>query len=106
MPSKTALFETSKAYAAAVEALLAAAPDLAQVADPKGRTALYLARSVKPSGLAIDEPNGLRTVAALLKAGTDLEVEAPMDEDEGDFRATPLWYAVAWGENLPLVSSC
>ena len=26
-----------------------------------------------------------------------------MDEDEGDFRATPLWYAVARGENLPLV---
>jgi ankyrin repeat protein len=102
-PSKTALFETSKAYAAAVEALLAAAPDLAQVADPKGRTALYLACSVKPSSLAIGEPNGLRTVAALLKAGTDLEVEAPMDEDEGDFRVTPLWYAVAWGENLPLV---
>ena len=51
--------------------------------------------------LAIGEPNGLRTVAALLKAGTDLEVEAPMDEDEGNFRATPLWYAVAWGENLP-----
>ncbi len=26
-----------------------------------------------------------------------------MDEDEGDFRATPLWYALARGENLPLV---
>ena len=26
-----------------------------------------------------------------------------MGEDEGDFRATPLWYAVARGENLPLV---
>jgi ankyrin repeat protein len=26
-----------------------------------------------------------------------------MDEDEGDFRATPLWCAVAWGENLPLL---
>jgi uncharacterized protein len=26
-----------------------------------------------------------------------------MNEDEGDFRATPLWYAVARGENLPLV---
>ena len=26
-----------------------------------------------------------------------------MEEDEGDFRATPLWYAVARGENLPLV---
>jgi ankyrin repeat protein len=49
------------------------------------------------------EPDGLRTVAALLKAGAGLEAEAPMDEDEGDFRATPLWYAVARGENLPLV---
>ena len=49
-PSKTALFEASKAWeAAAVEALIAAAPDLAQVADPKGRTALHLACSVKPS---------------------------------------------------------
>ena len=26
-----------------------------------------------------------------------------MSDDEGDFRATPLWYAVARGENLPLV---
>lgn len=26
-----------------------------------------------------------------------------MEADEGDFRATPLWYAVARGENLPLV---
>jgi hypothetical protein len=58
---------------------------------------------VQSSSLAIGEPNGLRTVAAILKAGTDLEVEAPMDEDEGDFRATQLWYAVAWDENLPLV---
>jgi ankyrin repeat protein len=28
-----------------------------------------------------------------------------MDEDEGDFRATPLWYAVARGENMPLVAA-
>ena len=27
----------------------------------------------------------------------------PMNEAEGDFRATPLWYAVSRGENLPLV---
>ena len=26
-----------------------------------------------------------------------------MVEDDGEFRATPLWYAVARGENLPLV---
>ena len=27
----------------------------------------------------------------------------PMAEDEGEFRATPRWYAVSRGENLPLV---
>jgi ankyrin repeat protein len=103
-PSKTALFNAAKAWdAAATEALLAAFPDLAQATDLKGRTALHLACGVKPGSRTIGEPNGLRTVAALLKAGAGVEVEAPMDEDEGDFRATPLWYAVARGENLPLV---
>jgi ankyrin repeat protein len=51
----------------------------------------------------LGEPNGIKTVTALLNAGAGLEVEVPMNEDEGDFRATPLWYAVARGENLPLV---
>jgi hypothetical protein len=39
----------------------------------------------------------------LLEAGAGLEAAVPMDEDEEDFRATPLWHAVARGENLPLV---
>jgi ankyrin repeat protein len=103
-PSKTALFNAVKLWdVPAVEALLGVSPTLAQATDSKGRTALHLACSVKPSNRAIGEPDGLRTVAALLKAGAGLEAEAPMDEDEGDFRATPLWYAVARGENLPLV---
>jgi hypothetical protein len=103
-PSKTALFNAVKLWdAPAIEALLAVSPSLAQATDSKGRTALHLACSVKPSNRAIGEPDGLRTVAVLLKAGAPLEAEAPMDEDEGDFRATPLWYAVARGENLPLV---
>jgi uncharacterized protein len=49
------------------------------------------------------EPNGINTVTTLLKAGADRESAVPLDEDEGDFRATPLWYAVSRGENLPLV---
>ena len=103
-PSKTPLFNAAKAWdAAAAEALLAASPDLAQATDAKGRTALHLACGVKPGSQEMGDPYGLRTVAALLKAGAGLEVAAPMDEDEGDFRATPLWYAVARGENLPLV---
>jgi hypothetical protein len=32
-----------------------------------------------------------------------MENAVPMDEDEGGFWATPLWYAVSRGENLPLV---
>ena len=51
----------------------------------------------------LGEPNGIKTATALLDAGAGLEVEVPMNEDEGDFRATPLWYAAARGENLPLV---
>jgi ankyrin repeat protein len=102
-PSKTALFNAVKLWdVPAVEALLAVSSDLAQATDSKGRTALHLASGVKPGHRAIGEPHGLGTVAALLKAGAGLEAEAPMAEDEGDFRATPLWYAVAWGENLPL----
>src|SRR5689334_4028398 len=41
--------------------------------------------------------------AAPLEAGAELEAAVPMDPDEGDFRATPLWYAVARGENFALV---
>jgi ankyrin repeat protein len=103
-PSKTALFAFAKAWdAAAVEALLAASPDLARATDPKGRTALHLACAVQPGKQTLLEPNGLTTVAALLKAGADLEAEAPTAEDEGDHRSTPLWFAAAIGENLPLV---
>jgi ankyrin repeat protein len=103
-PSRTAFFAAAKAWdAAAVQALLAAAPDLAKAIDPKGRTALHLACAVKPASPALGDPNGIKTVTALLAAGAGLEAEVPMDDDEGDFRATPLWYAVARGENLPLV---
>jgi len=103
-PSKSALFAAAKAWdAAAVHALLVASPDLAGATDAKGRTALHLACAVQPAGPTLGEPNGIKTVTALLTAGAGLETAVPMDEDEGDFRATPLWYAVARGENLALV---
>ncbi len=103
-PSKTALFEAATRWdAAAVTEILKAAPALATASDPKGRQALHLACAVPPGGKGLGEADGIRTVTALLKAGADLEAAVPMDEDEGDFRATPLWYAVARGENRPLV---
>jgi ankyrin repeat protein len=101
-PSRTALFDAAKRWdAKAVAALLKAAPALTSAADPKGRMALHTACAVQPSP-KLGEPNGIATVTGLLKAGADLEAQVPMP-DEGDFRATPVWYAVARGENLPLV---
>lgn len=102
--SKSALFAAVQAWnAPAAAAILKLAPALIEAIDPKGRHALHIACAVKPGRAALREPSGLRTVETLLKHGASLEAEVPMDEDEGDFRATPLWYAVARGENLPLV---
>ncbi len=83
--------------------MLAAAPELARAADAKGRQALHLACAVPPATPGLGGPDGIATATALLAAGADLEAVVPMDEDEGDFRATPLWYAVARGENFSLV---
>jgi uncharacterized protein len=104
LPSKTALFAVAKAWdAAGINAILAGSPALVAATDRRGRAALHLACSVKPGGAAFGEPHGIATVTVLLDAGAGIETEVPMGEDEGDFRATPLWYAVARGENLPLV---
>jgi uncharacterized protein len=104
-PSRSALFSAARIWDwQAVAALLDSAPELAGVSDPEGRTALHRACAIKPGGSPqLIEPNGIKTVTTLLEAGAELEQAVPMDEDEGDFQATPLWYAVARGENLPLV---
>jgi ankyrin repeat protein len=103
-PSKSALFEAARAWdASRVRALIEASADLVRAVDPSGRTALHLACSVKPGARALGEANGLETVTALLNGGAELEFAAPGEEDEGDFRATPLWFAVARGENPALV---
>jgi len=103
-PSKSGLFAAAKGWAAdTVAATLAAAPALLPACDARGRTALHIACAVRPGNASLGEPAGIRTVGVLLDAGADLEAAVPMEEDEGDFRATPLWYAVARGENPSLV---
>jgi ankyrin repeat protein len=101
-PSKSALFAAAKAKDfRTIAAILRAAPGLVRATDPKGRMALHIACA--STAKSKEDPNGLETVTALLKAGAGLEDIVPMDEDEGDFRANPLWYAVARGENISLV---
>jgi hypothetical protein len=104
-PSRTALFSAARLWDwPTVGALLVAAPELVKANDPQGHSALHRACAVKPgSSPKLVETNGIRTATILLDAGADLEQAVPMNEDEGDFRATPLWYAVARGENFPLI---
>jgi uncharacterized protein len=102
-PSKSALFDAAKRWdAAAVRSILGAAPDLLAATLPDGRQAIHLACGVAPGARGLAERNGLRTAATLLDAGADLEAGVPRLAD-GDFRATPLWFAVSRGENPPLV---
>ncbi len=104
-PSRTSLFAAATMWdAATVAEILSLAPELVEASDPQGRTALHRACAIKPDSVPeLAESDGIETVTTLLDAGANLEREVPMNEDEGDFRATPLWYAVARGENLPLV---
>jgi uncharacterized protein len=103
LASRTALFEAAKRWdVTKVKDILSAAPALAKARDPQGRMAIHIACAARP-GAEQCEPHGIRTVTAILKAGVPLEAEVPMDEDEGDFRATPVWYAYARGENPALV---
>lgn len=103
-PSKSALFLAAKAWnASVIKAIVGVSPNLVAASDPKGRLALHLAFGVRPGAESLGEPYGIETVSLLLDAGSNLESIVPMAEVEGDFRATPLWYAVARGQNLPLV---
>jgi len=101
-PSKSALFNAAKRWdVKSLTALLSSAPDLIDAADPRGRKALHIACSVKSGTPGTQEPNGMRTVSLLLRLGADLHDYVPLEE--GRFKATPIWYAVAHGDNLPLV---
>ena len=96
--SKAALFRSIKALdVEAVASLLAARPALIRVTDDRRRNPLHFLCSL-PAYPKI----GTRSLALarhLLDAG--LYVNAPAFV-EGAFQATPLWYAISRGGNLPL----
>ena len=102
-PSKTAAFDAARTWdAASLRGYLASAPGLVGAVDAKGRSLLHRACSVRPGVPGLNEFRWDRDGRHTSQAGADLEQVAPMDKDEGDFRATPLWYALARGENPPL----
>jgi hypothetical protein len=92
------LFRSIKALdLEAVAAVLAAEPAPARGADDRRRNPLHFLCSL---------PGGAKTAARsialarhLLGAGIGIDAPAFV---EGAFRATPLWYAISRGRNLPL----
>lgn len=96
--SKTRLFQAVKAVDLdAVKALLEASPALREVKDERRRSALHLL-----CGLPAHEKTRARALKlAEYLLGVGFDVNAPAFV-EGAFQATPLWYAISRGRNLPL----
>ena len=80
---------------------LNANPDLIGVRDKRGRTWLHLACGVditKRQATAVR--NSIKLAEILLERGLDINDAAFTEEN---FRATPLWFAIAFGKNIELV---
>jgi ankyrin repeat protein len=76
---------------------------LARVVDERGRTALHRCARTNGEKDGRDDAESLRVASALLKAGADPNAVHDIPHEGGSFKATPLWYAVAWGRNPKLV---
>lgn len=98
MVSKASLQESVRAFRwQEVGEGLDARPDLLSVTDERGRNWLHhCCRSPLDEG---DPTNSIRTADLLLERGLGLDTPAFL---EGEWQATPLWFAIAWGKNLAL----
>ena len=83
----------------AVAAGLDDSPALKDWRDEKGRNWLHLACASNVEGDAARGLAGVRTADALIARGFGIEDAA---FTEGAWRATPLWFSIAWGRNLQL----
>lgn len=100
MISKTKLSELVKTFRwKDVDAALAEKPDLLAVRDDRGRNWLHLCCGVNPKRARLKAEDSVKTAEVLLRRGIDINQEA---FTEGEWKATPLWFAIARGENLVL----
>lgn len=95
MVSKTSLRETVRGHRwRELGEALAARPDLLDMRDERGRNWLHLCCAT-PGGAE----DSIRTADLLLGLGLGLEDAA---FTEGEWKATPLWFSIAWGKNYAL----
>lgn len=86
-----------------VRASLDAAPALLAHRDPRGRSWLHLCCSIDVTGRAAEIPASIEIADDLVARGLEIS-DAAFTEDEGRWRATPVWCCVARGRNLPLAA--
>jgi hypothetical protein len=99
MTSKTRMIELVKAFdAVAVDAALVESPGLKDWRGERGRNWLHLLCGVEIIR-GRDPGKSIRTAEVLHRHGFDLSEPAWV---EGEWRATPVWFAIARGRNLPL----
>lgn len=98
MISKTAMLALVKGFRAAeVDKALKENPKLKEVRDERGRNWLHICCGQKLT--KGKEKDSIKTAEVLLRHGFDVSAHA---FTEGDWRATPVWFAIGRGENLPL----
>ena len=74
-------------------------PDLLCFTDPKGRSWLHICCSVDIGSDKNKIKDSIKTAEILIDAGIDINQPA---FTEGSWKATPLWYSIGFGRNLPL----
>lgn len=97
--SKTRMLELVKDFRAAeVDAGLKENPALKAWRDERGRNLLHICCGRKLTKGR--EKDSIETAQVLLKHGFDMNAVA---FTEGNWQATPVWYATGYGENKPLL---
>lgn len=101
MVSKTRMTSLVKEFRSRdVDEALADSPDLLLVRDERGRNWLHLCCGVNLKNGKLKRANdSVKTAEVLLRRGLDINQEA---FTEGNWKATPLWFAIARGNNLAL----
>jgi ankyrin repeat protein len=83
----------------AVKAALKTQPDLRNYRGNKGQNLLHLCCGIEIEKRGLSSAASIKTAGVLLDASFDIDREA---FTEGDWKATPLWYALGRGKNLDL----
>jgi hypothetical protein len=100
MVSRAGLEEDVRAFRwREVGETLAPRPDLLGAVDKKGRNWLHHCCRSPLAGR--DPADSIRIADLLIDLGLGLNAPAFR---EGEWQATPLWFAIAWGKNLPLAA--